>query len=72
MGAKIAFLNDGTLLLTSGDGYDHREKAQRLDNHFGKIIRIIEMARFPKIIHLYQIQMLYQTYIPMVIEICKV
>ena len=40
MGAKISFLDDGTLLLTSGDGYDHREKAQKLDNHFGKIIRI--------------------------------
>ena len=40
MGAKIAFLPDGTLLLNSGDGFDHREKAQYLDNHFGKIIRI--------------------------------
>ena len=40
LGAKLAFLNDGTLLLTSGDGFDHREKAQKLDNHFGKIIRI--------------------------------
>jgi glucose/arabinose dehydrogenase len=40
LGAKIAFMKDGTLLLTSGDGFDHREKAQKLDNHFGKIIRI--------------------------------
>ena len=40
MGAKIAFMQDGTLLLNSGDGFDHREKAQYLDNHFGKIIRI--------------------------------
>lgn len=40
LGAKIAFMNDGTLLLTSGDGFDHREKAQKLDNHFGKIVRI--------------------------------
>lgn len=40
IGAKIAFLPDGTLLLNSGDGFDHREKAQYLDNHFGKIIRI--------------------------------
>ena len=48
MGAKIAFLNDGTLLLTSGDGYDHREKAQSLDNHFGKIIRINRDGSIPK------------------------
>jgi glucose/arabinose dehydrogenase len=40
LGAKIAFMHDGTLLLNSGDGFDHREKAQYLDNHFGKIIRI--------------------------------
>ena len=40
LGAKIAFMQDGTLLLNSGDGFDHREKAQYLDNHFGKIIRI--------------------------------
>ena len=39
MGAKLIF-SDGTLLLTSGDGFDHKEKAQSLDNHFGKIIRI--------------------------------
>ena len=48
MGAKIAFLNDGTLLLTSGDGYDHREKAQKLDNHFGKIIRINKDGTIPQ------------------------
>ena len=48
MGAKIVFLNDGTLLLTSGDGYDHREKAQKLDNHFGKIIRINRDGSIPQ------------------------
>ena len=40
MGAKMAFLSDSTLLVTSGDAYDKREKAQTLDNHYGKIIRI--------------------------------
>lgn len=40
LGAKMAFMKDGTLLLSSGDGFDHREKAQKLDNHFGKIVRI--------------------------------
>ncbi|MGI9344913.1 MAG: PQQ-dependent sugar dehydrogenase [Gammaproteobacteria bacterium] len=39
-GAKLAFLADGTLVIASGDGFDHREQAQRLDNHFGKMIRI--------------------------------
>ena len=48
MGAKIAFLSDGTLLLTSGDGYDHREEAQSLDNHFGKIIRINRDGSIPQ------------------------
>ena len=39
-GARLLFLKDNTLLITSGDGFNHREKAQSLDNHFGKIIRI--------------------------------
>ena len=47
LGAKIAFMKDGTLLLNSGDGFDHREKAQYLDNHFGKIIRINSDGSIP-------------------------
>jgi len=39
-GAKMAFLDDGTLLITCGDGFNYRESAQKLDNHFGKILRI--------------------------------
>ncbi|MBX2849475.1 MAG: PQQ-dependent sugar dehydrogenase [Acidiferrobacterales bacterium] len=39
-GARIAQLEDGTLLLTVGDGFNYRESAQTLDNHFGKIVRI--------------------------------
>lgn len=39
-GGRMIFLPDGTLLLTSGEGFEYREKAQFLDNHFGKIIRI--------------------------------
>ena len=47
LAAKIGFLSDGTILLTSGDGFDHREKAQTLDNHFGKIIRINKDGSIP-------------------------
>lgn len=39
-GGRIAWLPDGTLLLTTGDGFDFREQAQNLDTHFGKMIRI--------------------------------
>ena len=39
-GARMVFLNDKTLVITSGDGFNYREDAQKLDNHFGKIIRI--------------------------------
>lgn len=39
-GGRMAFLPDGTLLIGLGDGFDFREKAQLLDNHFGKIVRI--------------------------------
>lgn len=39
-GGRIAQLDDGTLLMTVGDGYNYREQAQTLDNHFGKIIRV--------------------------------
>ncbi len=37
---RIAQMSDGSLLLTVGDGFDYREQAQELDNHFGKIVRI--------------------------------
>jgi glucose/arabinose dehydrogenase len=37
---RLLFLTDGTLLITSGDGFDYREQAQVRDNHLGKILRI--------------------------------
>ena len=37
---RLAFLPDGTLLITVGDGFDYRKGAQTLDNHFGKLIRV--------------------------------
>lgn len=39
-GGRMAFLADGTLAISLGDGGDFREHAQRLDNHTGTIVRI--------------------------------
>ena len=39
-GGRIALLPDNTLLLTTGDGFDFREKAQDLNGLLGKIVRI--------------------------------
>jgi glucose/arabinose dehydrogenase len=46
-GARIRFMADGTLLITSGDGFNYREQAQTLDNHFGKMIRINDDGSIP-------------------------
>jgi len=39
-GGRMAFLADGTLLLTTGDGFDYRESAQDVTSGLGKLIRI--------------------------------
>lgn len=39
-GGRMAFLPDGTLLLTTGDGFKYREKAQDRRSHLGKILRL--------------------------------
>lgn len=39
-GGRMAWLPDGTLLVTLGEGFDYREAAQRLDSHLGTIVRI--------------------------------
>lgn len=39
-GGRMTFLADASLLIGVGDGFNFREQAQRLDNHFGKIVRI--------------------------------
>ncbi|MFP6807877.1 MAG: PQQ-dependent sugar dehydrogenase [Pseudomonadales bacterium] len=39
-GGKIIFLKDGTLLMTTGDGFEYREAAQDKFSQLGKIIRI--------------------------------
>lgn len=39
-GGRMAFLPDGTLLLTTGDGFDFREAAQDLASLLGKTVRM--------------------------------
>jgi aldose sugar dehydrogenase len=46
-GGRMAFLPDGTLLLTTGDGFDYREQAQRLDSPLGKVMRITTEGKVP-------------------------
>lgn len=46
-GGRMAFLEDGTLVTSLGDGSDFREDAQRLDNHNGKIVRLHRDGRIP-------------------------
>lgn len=47
-GGRMAFLPDGTLLVSVGDGFNYREHAQRLDSHLGKIIRVHDDGRVPQ------------------------
>ena len=39
-GGKMHFLPDGTLLVTTGDGFEYREAPQDTNSHLGKVIRI--------------------------------
>ena len=46
-GGRILFLDDGTLLLTLGEGAQYREEAQNLDNHLGTIVRLDDDGSVP-------------------------
>jgi len=46
-GCRLLFAPDGTLLITLGDGYNYRERAQTLDTHFGKIVRVNDDGSIP-------------------------
>ena len=46
-GGRLLFLPDGTLLATTGEAYAEKDKAQLLDNHFGKTIRINDDGSVP-------------------------
>lgn len=39
-GGRMGFLEDGTLLLTLGEGFQYREEAQVLTNHLGTSVRL--------------------------------
>ena len=39
-GSRLVFARDGTLFITLGDRFHSRERAQALDNHLGKVVRI--------------------------------
>lgn len=47
-GGRMAFLPDNSLLLSSGDGFDYRESAQKMDSLLGKIIRMNDDGSVPK------------------------
>ena len=39
-GSRLVFARDGRLFVTLGDRFHHRERAQALDSHLGKVVRI--------------------------------
>lgn len=46
-GGRIAFLGDGTLVLSLGDGSSRREEAQNPANHLGTLVRVDREGRPP-------------------------
>lgn len=46
-GGRMAFLRDGTLVLTVGDGNWRREEAQNLANHLGTVVRLDRDGKAP-------------------------
>ncbi len=47
-GGRMAFLPDGTFVLTIGEGFEYREKAQDLTSDLGKLVRLNEDGSVPK------------------------
>ena len=47
-GGRMALLADGTLLITSGEGFNYREQAQSLTSLLGKVLRINTDGSIPK------------------------
>jgi glucose/arabinose dehydrogenase len=47
-GGRMLFLPDGTLLVTTGDGFEYREAAQDINQQLGKILRINSDGSVPE------------------------
>ncbi|QEY17895.1 PQQ-dependent sugar dehydrogenase [Cellvibrio sp. KY-GH-1] len=47
-GSRLVWKEDGTLFITLGDRYSEKDKAQTLDNHQGKVIRVNADGTVPK------------------------
>ena len=47
-GGRMVWLGDGTLLVTTGDGFNYRERAQYLDNQMGKTVRMTDGGAVPE------------------------
>ena len=47
-GGRLAFLPDGTFVLTVGEGFEYREKAQDLSSDLGKIVRLNDDGSVPR------------------------
>lgn len=46
-GARLAFMADNSLLISTGDGFDYRESAQKKSSDMGKILRLADTDRIP-------------------------
>jgi glucose/arabinose dehydrogenase len=46
-GGRMAWMSDGTLLVTTGDGFDYREAAQDPASDLGKVVRLDADGRAP-------------------------
>ncbi len=44
-GGRLVFLDDKSLLVTTGDGFDYREQAQVLSSQMGKILRMSDTGQ---------------------------
>lgn len=46
-GGRMSFLPDGSVVVTSGDGFDYREKAQVKQSMLGKVLRVNQDGSIP-------------------------
>lgn len=46
-GARMTFLDDKSLIIGVGDGFDLREQAQNKANHFGTMVRVTDSGKVP-------------------------